>query len=81
MSFNPNPASHPISGIIAWKPPKKIAYAFIANYVGVYILAVVILPALHLVVLLEERELRHRFGEEYDLYRARVPRYIPRAAG
>ena len=56
-----------------------IAYAFIANYVGVYILAVVILPALHLVVLLEERELRHRFGEEYDLYRTRVPRYIPRA--
>jgi len=56
------------------------AYAFIANYVGVYILAVAILPALHLVVLLEERELRHRFGGEYELYRARVPRYIPRAA-
>jgi len=56
------------------------AYAFIANYVGVYILALGIPPVLHLVVLLEERELRHRFGEEYDLYSARVPRYIPRAA-
>jgi protein-S-isoprenylcysteine O-methyltransferase Ste14 len=29
------------------------------------------------VVLLEERELRDRFGAEYDEYCRRVPRYIP----
>jgi protein-S-isoprenylcysteine O-methyltransferase Ste14 len=29
------------------------------------------------VVLLEERELRDRFGAEYDEYCGRVPRYIP----
>jgi protein-S-isoprenylcysteine O-methyltransferase Ste14 len=54
------------------------AYAFIANYVGVYILALVTPPLVHLVVLMEEQELRDRFGEEYGLYSARVPRYIPR---
>ena len=57
-----------------------LAYAFIANYVGVYILALITPPLVHLIVLLEEHELRNRFGEEYDLYSARVPRYIPKPA-
>ena len=55
------------------------AYALAANYVGGYVVAVLTIPALHLVVLLGERELSERFGAAYDEYRARVPRYIPRA--
>jgi protein-S-isoprenylcysteine O-methyltransferase Ste14 len=30
------------------------------------------------VVLFEERELRHRFGEEYERYCQHVPRFLPR---
>ena len=53
-------------------------YAALANYTGGWIMALAVLPALHLVVLLEERELERRFGAEYLAYRARVPRYVPR---
>ena len=53
-------------------------YAAIANYAGSWIVVAVMVPLLHLVVLLEERELRERFGEAYREYAARVPRYIPR---
>jgi protein-S-isoprenylcysteine O-methyltransferase Ste14 len=56
----------------------SFAYVAFANYVGVWILYLSAFPALHLVVLLEERELRDRFGAEYDEYCRRVPRYIPR---
>ena len=54
------------------------AYAAFSNFVGPWIVAVATLPALHLVVLLEERELLQRFGADYEAYRARVPRYLPR---
>jgi protein-S-isoprenylcysteine O-methyltransferase Ste14 len=55
------------------------AYACIANYVGAYLVALATLPLLHLIVLLEERELRARFGAEYERYCDRVPRYVPRS--
>ena len=55
------------------------AYAVIANYVGVYLLALATPPLVHLVVLMEERELRDRFGDQYAQYAARVPRYLPRS--
>ena len=55
-----------------------LGYAAVSNHVGPYVVAVLTFPLLHLVVLLEERELRDRFGDAYRDYSARVPRYIPR---
>lgn len=56
-----------------------LGYALFANYLAVYIAFLLAIPALYLVVLLEERELRERFGAAYDEYCRRVPRFIPRA--
>lgn len=55
-----------------------LAYVAFANFAGTWILLALSFPALHGVVLLEERELRDRFGPEYEAYCRRVPRYIPR---
>lgn len=52
--------------------------AFFANYLAVYLGWLVSLPILHLVVILEERELYKTFGNEYLAYRQRVPRYLPK---
>ncbi|NIR38153.1 MAG: isoprenylcysteine carboxylmethyltransferase family protein, partial [Actinobacteria bacterium] len=53
-------------------------YAFFANYGGAYVVAAATVPLLHLVVLLEERELVDRFGDRYREYQRSVPRYLPR---
>ncbi len=55
-----------------------LAYALFANHVGGYVVAVLTFPALFLVVILEERELRDRFGTAYEDYCRNVPRFIPR---
>jgi len=55
--------------------------ALIANYAGIYVMAVLLFPALHLVAILEERELRARFGADYEAYAAEVPRLVPRRRG
>jgi protein-S-isoprenylcysteine O-methyltransferase Ste14 len=57
------------------------AYAAFSNYLGAYLMALVTVPVVHLIVILEERELRDRFGDEYEAYVTRVPRYIPRGKG
>lgn len=57
-----------------------LGYAAVSNYVGPYVVAGLTFPLLHLVVLLEERELRDRFGDAYRQYCKRVPRYIPRTS-
>ena len=55
-----------------------LAYASFANYLGGYIFAVLTILGIHAVVVFEEKELGERFGEQYEAYKARVPRYIPR---
>jgi protein-S-isoprenylcysteine O-methyltransferase Ste14 len=54
-----------------------LGYALIVNYMGIYVLWVLCIPAIYLVVLIEERELLQRFGAEYEEYAKRVPRFIP----
>jgi protein-S-isoprenylcysteine O-methyltransferase Ste14 len=55
-----------------------LAYGVFSNYLGAYLLTFAIIPVIHLLVLLEERELRQRFGSEYERYEQEVPRYFPR---
>jgi protein-S-isoprenylcysteine O-methyltransferase Ste14 len=52
--------------------------ALIVNYLTVYILVILYIPVIYLVVILEEHELRKRFGSVYDSYCREVPRFIPR---
>jgi protein-S-isoprenylcysteine O-methyltransferase Ste14 len=55
-------------------------WSLVANYASVYALTALTVLALAAVVPLEERELRQRFGREYDDYCRRVPRFLPRRA-
>lgn len=85
--FSENPTNQPliIEGIYGrMRHPRYasvmlgvFAAAFWANFVGPYILAVLTVPMLYLVTLLEERELVDRFGSAYVTYQGRVPRFIP----
>ena len=58
-----------------------LAYAAFANYLGGYIIALLTIPTIHAIVVIEEKELAVRFGEQYEAHRASVPRYIPRDSG
>jgi protein-S-isoprenylcysteine O-methyltransferase Ste14 len=55
-----------------------LSMALFSNYLAVYILLAMWFPGLYLVTLLEEKELVARFGEEYQEYQRRTPRFIPR---
>jgi protein-S-isoprenylcysteine O-methyltransferase Ste14 len=55
-----------------------LAYALFGNYLAGYVISLGTVVSLYLVVLMEERELLERFGQEYEEYSKRVPRFIPR---
>lgn len=57
-----------------------LGFALIANYLATYILTALLTAALLCVVLLEEKELRQRFGSEYQAYARRVPRFLPKVS-
>lgn len=55
-----------------------VGWSLFINYAGLYLLLALSLAALWVIVLIEERELKERFGQAYVDYAARVPRFIPR---
>jgi len=55
-----------------------LGYALFTNYLAMYAAYLLMLPIMHIIVLLEEKELKERFGVDYEEYCRRVPRYIPR---
>lgn len=55
-----------------------LGWALVLNYPALYVVLALCVPLLYLIVLLEERELRGRFGAEYVEYCRRVPRFLPR---
>lgn len=58
-----------------------LGYTFVANYTHLYLLWIATVAGLYGVVVLEERELRGRFGQAYVEYARRVPRFLPRRLG
>jgi protein-S-isoprenylcysteine O-methyltransferase Ste14 len=55
--------------------------ALIANYPASYVAVALWLPGIYVIVRLEERELRDRFGAAYDDYCRRTPRFVPKFKG
>jgi protein-S-isoprenylcysteine O-methyltransferase Ste14 len=55
-----------------------VAAALFSNYLAAYLLLVFYSALTYLVVLLEERELKSRFGAAYEQYCKEVPRFVPR---
>lgn len=55
----------------------QLGWALVANHLGPYLLLGVWIVAIRVIVQLEERELRARFGEEYARYCREVPRFLP----
>ena len=55
-----------------------IAVALFCNYLATWVLAAFFCPAVYAMVVLEEKALCDRFGEEYEEYCRGVPRFVPR---
>ena len=55
-----------------------LSVALLSNYRAGYVVFVAFVVGLYGITLLEEKELRARFGKAYEDYCARVPRFIPK---
>jgi len=55
-----------------------IGNTLIINHVGMYVMILIVYPAGFVMLMLEERELIDRFGEEYRQFQREVPKIIPR---
>ena len=58
-----------------------IGYALIANYLATYLAVALWIPGIYIIVQLEEKELRAHFGESYDEYCRKVPRFLTKLRG
>jgi protein-S-isoprenylcysteine O-methyltransferase Ste14 len=58
-----------------------LGWSLFANHLALYAVFALWLPGVWLIAVLEERELRERFGARYDAYCRRVPRFLPRLRG
>ncbi len=57
---------------------KVIGHVLLVNYLGLYILLLLVTPMGLWLLALEERELVDRFGDAYRQYQREVPQLIPR---
>jgi len=53
------------------------AAALFMNYQVIYLMVLACVPAVYVLVLFEEHELKQRFGDAYVEYSGKVPRFIP----
>jgi protein-S-isoprenylcysteine O-methyltransferase Ste14 len=59
-----------------------LGWAVLFRAAGLLFYALAFGTSFHLVIVLyEERHLQQEFGREYELYRAQVPRWLPRVGG
>ncbi|HXG52813.1 MAG TPA: isoprenylcysteine carboxylmethyltransferase family protein [candidate division Zixibacteria bacterium] len=58
-----------------------VGYSLIANYLASYLIVALWVPAVYIIVCLEEKELREHFGAAYEDYCREVPRFVPRLRG
>lgn len=56
-------------------------YALIANYLAGYLVVALWGAGIYLIALLEEKELRDHFGDIYQAYCRKVPRFLPKLRG
>ena len=55
-----------------------LGMALVANSPIPYIVAALLIPLIYVIVFFEERELKKRFGAEYEKYCQKVPKFFPK---
>ena len=55
-----------------------LGLAFLANAPVPYIVTFFLIPLIYVIVFFEEKELKKRFGPEYEKYCQKVPRFLPK---